>query len=124
MSAKSLLERIRWLHTLQADRQVTPAALRVAIALAYRVNCQTGQCNPTMITLTADVAMSNRSVGRAVNMLQRLGYISVIKTWKYNQYVLLIPDTIVGCSEHQPTELSGDPPKHYYGLVEHYAKSK
>lgn len=114
---KSPLERIQWLSTLQADRNVSPAALRVAIALVSRVNGETGQLNPTLITLAKDVGMSDRSVERAVSELQELRYISVTKAGRYNHYVLVIPDRTDGStpdktdgySMQHPSELTLTP---------------
>ena len=112
MNIRSPIERLGWLNTLQADRTLCPAAVRVAIALANRVNGQTGQLNPTISTLANDVGMSPRSAERAVGELQYLNYISVVKKWRYNHYELVSPDRTDGCSEYHPTDLTEEQYSH------------
>jgi AraC-like DNA-binding protein len=118
VNIRSPIERLGWLNTLQADRTLSPAAVRVAIALAYRVNAHTGQLNPTMSTLAIDVGMSPRSVERAVGELQHHNYISVVKKWRYNHYELLSPDRTDVCSKYHPTDLTEEQYSHPTDLAD------
>ena len=68
---------LRWLRAVQAEPGLTLAERSVALALALRVNGQTGQCNPSKATLGGDSHTSETVAKRALVKLAALGLIAV-----------------------------------------------
>ena len=87
--------RDRWMCALAADRHLSTMAFRLALRLCVSFNCKTGQCDPGYDTLAEDMAVSERSVFRAVAELQAGGWITVHRTGgdntRRNQFALLVP---------------------------------
>lgn len=88
------VERLHWLLALACNASVKPAALRVAVALANRQNCATGQLNPGASRLSEDTSLEVRSVRRAIKELEALGAVGINhstggKSSDTNRYMLI-----------------------------------
>ena len=70
----SPIARFKWLATLAAT-DARSAVLRVAIVLGYRLNAKTLQLNPSIKTIATGTGLTARSVYRALNYLQRRGWL-------------------------------------------------
>ncbi|RLW53906.1 MAG: hypothetical protein B6D76_09440 [gamma proteobacterium symbiont of Stewartia floridana] len=93
----SPLDRLEWLSGLNDMQGVTPAMIKVAVALAFRFNSVTGQLNPSIGRLAMDTGLETRSVNRAISRLERIGVIKVKRSHggaaKYTNQYCLIPLT-------------------------------
>lgn len=93
----SPLERLNWLSHLSNMPGLKPAMLKVAVVLAYRMNSTTGQLNPSRSRLAKDTDLDPRSINRAINDLEKLGVISVVRSQggasKFTNNYILIPLT-------------------------------
>jgi hypothetical protein len=87
--------RDRWMCALAAASDLSTMAIRLALRLCVSFNCKTGQCDPGYRTLAEDMAVSERSVFRAIAELEAGGWIAVDRTGgdntRNNQFALLIP---------------------------------
>jgi DNA-binding transcriptional regulator YhcF (GntR family) len=76
-------------------RRLRPLAVRLALRLCVSFSCKTGQCDPGYPKLAEDMAVSKRSVSRAIDELETAGWVSVDRTGGDNtrnaQINLLIP---------------------------------
>ena len=61
--------------TLYESSCLSNAAFRVYIMLRVRLNRKTGQLNPTVATIMKDTRLSKKTVERALNELENLGWI-------------------------------------------------
>jgi hypothetical protein len=61
--------------TLYESSGLSNAAFRVYIMLRVRFNNKTGQLNPTIATIMKDTGLGKKTVERALNELERLGWI-------------------------------------------------
>lgn len=112
--------RDRWMCALAAASDLSTMAIRLALRLCVSFNCKTGQCDPGYPKLAEDMAVSKRTVSRAIDELETAGWVSVDRTGGDNtrnaQINLLIPgagETRSGdnmlSSEKEPTgATSGD----------------
>jgi len=91
--------RDRWMCTLAAASDLSTMAIRLALRLCVSFNCKTGQCDPGYRTLAEDMAVSERSVFRAIAELEAGGWIAVDRTGgdntRNNQFALHIPSAQV-----------------------------
>lgn len=77
MSAVTLVEKVNFVLRLCADRNVTDAEFRVAVALALRFhNTRTARCDPRGDAIAAASAKPRQSVVKATSRLQALGDLS------------------------------------------------
>jgi hypothetical protein len=80
---------------LAAASDLSTMAIRLALRLCVSFNCKTGQCDPGYPKLAEDMAVSKRTVSRAIDELETAGWISVDRTGGDNtrnaQINLLIP---------------------------------
>ena len=87
--------RDRWMCTLAAASDLSTMAMRLALRLCVSFNCKTGQCDPGYPKLAEDMAVSKRTVSRAIDELETAGWVSVDRTGGDNtrnaQINLLIP---------------------------------
>ncbi|UGY21837.1 helix-turn-helix domain-containing protein [Bradyrhizobium septentrionale] len=87
--------RDRWMCALAAASDLSTIAIRLALRLCVSFNCKTGQCDPGYPKLAEDMAVSKRTVSRAIDELETAGWISVDRTGGDNtrnaQINLLIP---------------------------------
>jgi hypothetical protein len=91
---KTFPERDGWLHAMLAvSPKVLPhAAARLATRIALHVNIDTGQCNPSYKTLAEETGISERSIYRLVELLERIGWLVVERTTgRANHFVLQTP---------------------------------
>jgi hypothetical protein len=83
------------MHALAAASDLSTMAIRLALRLCVSFNCKTGQCDPGYRTLAKDMAVSDRSVFRAIAELEAGGWIAVDRTGgdntRNNQFNLIIP---------------------------------
>ncbi len=70
------LERLDWLRAVMASPVANPHT-KIALALALRINGQTGECYPSKACLCEDTGMSDASVRRGVLALVSAGLLSV-----------------------------------------------
>lgn len=88
-----------WMCALAATSDLSAMAIRLALRLCVSFNCKTGQCDPGYRTLAEDMAVSERSVFRAVVELEAGGWIAIDRTGgdntRKNQFALLIPSAQV-----------------------------
>ena len=88
-----------WMCALAAASDLSTMAIRLALRLCVSFNCKTGQCDPGYRTLAEDMAVSERSVFRAIAELEAGGWIAVDRTGgdntRNNQFALLIPSAQV-----------------------------
>lgn len=76
-SNKKQLPHLRLLDsTIRASSVLSPNAFRIYIILRFRRNRKTGQCNPAVETLMKDANMSKSTAERALNELEKLGWIA------------------------------------------------
>ena len=70
-----------WRHVeaVYANRSTSGATRQVLLYLAHRAN-DNGQCWPSQATIAADVGITRRTVIRAIEALQELGEVAVIRT--------------------------------------------
>jgi hypothetical protein len=91
--------RDQWMCALAAASNLSTMAIRLVLRLCVSFNCKTGQCDPGYRTLAADMAVSERSVFRAIAELEAGGWIAVDRTGgdntRNNQFALLIPSAQV-----------------------------
>jgi Helix-turn-helix domain len=91
--------RDRWMCALAAASDLSTMAIRLTLRLCVSFNCKTGQCDPGYRTLAGDMAVSERSVFRAIAELEAGGWITVDRTGgdntRNNQFTLLIPSAQV-----------------------------
>jgi DNA-binding MarR family transcriptional regulator len=78
-SAQSAIERIEWMSSL-AGMGLPLSAIRVGLALAGRLNGQTGQLNPSSPQLQQDTGLSKRAVTYAVKDLEDAGLIQATRS--------------------------------------------
>jgi hypothetical protein len=87
--------RDRWMCALAAASDLSTMAVRLALRLCVSFNCKTGQCDPGYPKLAEDMAVSKRTVSRAIDELETAGWVSVDRTGGDNtrnaQIKLLIP---------------------------------
>ena len=87
--------RDRWMCALAAASDLSTMAIRLALRLCVSFNCKTGQCDPGYPKLAEDMAVSKRTVSRAIDELETAGWVSVDRTGGDNtrnaQINLLIP---------------------------------
>jgi DNA-binding FadR family transcriptional regulator len=87
--------RDRWMCALSAASDLSTMAIRLALRLCVSFSCKTGQCDPGYPKLAKDMAVSKRTVSRAIDELEITGWISVDRTGGDNtrnaQINLLIP---------------------------------
>jgi len=65
-----------WAHIEQRD--MTPASALVLLALARRHNQETGRCDPSLLRLSRDTGLGERTVRGAIRQLEALGVIVTI----------------------------------------------
>ena len=70
------LERLDWLRAVMASPVANPHT-KIALAIALRINGQTGECYPSKACLCEDTGMSDASVRRGVLALVSAGLLSV-----------------------------------------------
>lgn len=70
------LERLDWLRAVMASPVANPHT-KIALAIALRINGQTGECYPSKACLCCDTGMSDASVRRGVLALVNAGLLSV-----------------------------------------------
>lgn len=70
------LERLHWLSAVMASPVASPHT-KIALAIALRINAQTGECYPSKACLCEDTGMSDASVRRGVLALVNAGLLSV-----------------------------------------------
>ena len=70
------LERLDWLRAVMASPVANPHT-KIALAIALRINGQTGECYPSKACLCEDTGMSDASVRRGVLALVNAGLLSV-----------------------------------------------
>jgi DNA-binding transcriptional MocR family regulator len=71
-------DKLAWLEAIAADEVLTGAAFRVAIKIATKyLNRKTGDAWPGILTLAADVGLSERSVQRAIRLLEARGWMHI-----------------------------------------------
>lgn len=91
--------RDRWMCALAAASDLSTMAIRLTLRLCVSFNCKTGQCDPGYRTLAEDMAVSERSVFRAIAELEAGGWIAIDRTGgantRNNQFALLIPSAQV-----------------------------
>jgi hypothetical protein len=91
--------RDRWMCALAAASDLSTMAIRLTLRLCVSFNCKTGRCDPGYRTLAKDMAVSERSVFRAIAELEAGGWIAVDRTGgdntRNNQFTLLIPSAQV-----------------------------
>jgi hypothetical protein len=89
--------RDRWMCALAAASDLSTMAYRLALRLCVSFNCKTGRCDPGFPKLAEDMAVSKRTVSRAIDELETAGWVSVDRTGGDNtrnaQINLLIPGT-------------------------------
>jgi hypothetical protein len=89
---KSFQERDEWMWALLAS-DLPHAAVRVGMAIARHLRCNTGRCDPSCAALATDSHVSERWVYQAVALLEHAGWIVIERTrGQLSQYVLLTPD--------------------------------
>jgi len=76
---KSPVERLEWMTGL-ARIDLPASAIRVGLALAGRLNGQTGQLNPSSSQLQQDTGLSRRAVTYAVKDLEDAGLILAMRS--------------------------------------------
>lgn len=90
--------RDRWMCALAATSDLPTMAYRLALGLAVYFNCKTAQCDPSYPKLAETIAVSERSVFRAVAMLEKGGWIAVDRAsgnrFRKNQFTLLVPERV------------------------------
>jgi Helix-turn-helix domain len=91
--------RDQWMCALAAASDLSAMALRLALRLCVFFNCKNGQCDPGYPKLAKEMAVSERSVFRAIAELEAGGWIAVDRTGgnndRNNQFALLIPSAQV-----------------------------
>ncbi len=68
-----------WLRQIAYDADLTPFAMRVAVALTRYFNRATGDAYPSQETLAADLSASSDGVRKAVIQLEAAGHLQVIR---------------------------------------------
>jgi hypothetical protein len=95
---KTFKDRDDWIKLLFAVdcATLTHGAKVLASRIALHHNIDTGQCNPSMVMLTAGTGMSERTVRRMLAELTVSGWIRVDRTsGRYrNSYGLIVPATL------------------------------
>lgn len=76
-SARSPLDRLRWLDAVQRDRRLRSCATAVAAVLAACCNSSTGIAFPSLRTVADRSKWSKTSVKAAIKELQGAGWISI-----------------------------------------------
>jgi hypothetical protein len=86
-----------WQWQLMDDRELTPADLRVGIAISWYANRQTGLAWPSVATLAENVHVCTRTVIRAVECLEKRSHLRIVrrKRWS-NRYQLVLKSAHVG----------------------------
>jgi hypothetical protein len=109
-SPKTFLERDDWIRAILAS-DLPDAAVRVAIRLALYLRVNTGRCDPSYPILAAESHVSERSVYRLVDLLERKGWIGLQRTrgrGRSNQYALLKPAShVAGFAAEKTCHSSG-----------------
>lgn len=67
--------RYMWMSDVAGDVRLSHATRLIGLRLAMHLNIRTGQCNPAMATLSAECAVSTRTVERAIRDLEQRGYV-------------------------------------------------
>ena len=70
-------DRLRWIAVVIANKRMPGAAVRVAGVLANAANGQTGQCNPSALTVANQTALTERAVRGALSKLIGADYLEV-----------------------------------------------
>lgn len=70
------LEKVKWIASVSVDPKVSDIGVRVANYLAHCMNGQTGQCNPSRITIAEALSKSESTVKRALRNLSESGWIT------------------------------------------------
>ncbi|WP_338689599.1 helix-turn-helix domain-containing protein [Bradyrhizobium sp. 26S5] len=110
--------RDRWLGAVIAASGLSPIAVRLAVKLGIFFNCTTGQCNPGYARLAREVAVSRRSVIRAIVALEAGGWIAVDRSDGHHdhktEFILLMPSvrvtpdvTPTGDKDMSPVQAAG-----------------
>ncbi|MCB1349281.1 MAG: hypothetical protein KDK11_11815 [Maritimibacter sp.] len=102
MSA-AFLNRFEWLKAVMQAEDLNPAAKNVATALAVQfANDQTGQINPSVVTLADYLKTSGDTVKRAVRALVEGGWLGRTEgrgRGNRTTYILLSPGRVVAISD-------------------------
>jgi DNA-binding MarR family transcriptional regulator len=70
-------ERHRWLALLAHDKEITGAALRVAILIWQHLNAEHGYAWPSLDYLSRELNVFRSTITRAIKLLERRGWITV-----------------------------------------------
>ncbi len=73
-------QKLAWLKAIHADKDLSPAAKNVAVALFMRHNSTTGLCCVTQGNLGEAVALKRGRVNRVVAELKAAGWITAEQT--------------------------------------------
>jgi hypothetical protein len=71
----TFFEREAFKRAALASRDLTEAESKAAVAIAMRANTKTWQCNPSAMTIAADINVQERSARRITASLQRKGWL-------------------------------------------------
>jgi hypothetical protein len=94
-SPKTFLDRDNWMRAVLAS-DLPDAAARVALAIGFHLNVDSGQCNPSFPTIAVESHVSERSTYRLIDLLEHRGWLAVTRiSGRGNQYTLLTPDKTV-----------------------------
>ena len=111
----TFLKRDDWMRAVLAAK-LSHATARVAITIALHLRVDTGQCNPGYPTIAAESRVSERSVYRHIELLERDGWIATKRAIGCaNNFTLLTPaNSMAGVSvqnwEVTPANsMAGDP---------------
>lgn len=87
-------QKLAWLKAVHADRDLSPAAKNVAVALFMRHNAKTGLCCVTQGYLGEAVGLERRRVNKVVGELKAAKWITAEQTLGASYYVLHVEKAV------------------------------
>jgi hypothetical protein len=104
---KTFLERDNWMRAVNAS-DLPRGARCLAFAIALHLNVKTGRCDPGHKALSEDTGISERSVRRFLELLERDGWFATKRRGhgNTNSYVLLRPASDL--ADQEPTRPASD----------------
>lgn len=77
--AISVKDKLRWLDAVAFDSEVSATEFRVAYAIGWHLNRETGEARPRRKTIAARLDLSVRCVEKAIAVLEHRGHLQVIR---------------------------------------------